>query len=636
MQAACPPKKMLLARGATRCSLGGGVAGGRLVAVMASRPTAARAPVAARAAADGESAAAGVSTATTTATTTATNNNNTTSTYVDDQIGLATVFADMPSPPASPWPQAADRAGGSSSSSSGPYSDAPSSLPSPSSTREFSFSPAAAAASASERPPARLLPVNYAPETKYTVDSPADADAARFPRLHPSVDFWRTFRTSMPLRTGGGGTNGSNGNNNSNNSSSSLEEARAVLRDLAATSPLEDSTSAAYWAYHLGRTGFFLGASFAGALAHHLVATAEAASSNETQRTTPLQNLTSAGAREVTNRLAEAVALYRQDLAEVKKGSYALPYDMTTLDPTKNAQYNPLTVAGRTLAFVREAVETLDRRVKRADTSNWLSAPSFFPGYYSDNTFHYQTGGWLTTRSSRAYEFSTESLFFGRQDAMQRAALVPLASWADRQAGIGAGGEGLRLLEVAAGTGRFHTFIRDNYPRAASTVSDLSPFYLERARENMRAWSRIRGRGGGARGGSGSDADGRGADDAEFLMCAAESVPKPDASYDVIACVYLFHELPEEARVACAKEWYRLLRPGGLVVLTDSVQIGDREGWNETIGAFGDFNEPHYRNYIACDMGALFEDAGFEPAMKVTASASKVWSFVKPGGGDDA
>jgi ubiquinone/menaquinone biosynthesis C-methylase UbiE len=44
------------------------------------------------------------------------------------------------------------------------------------------------------------------------------------------------------------------------------------------------------------------------------------------------------------------------------------------------------------------------------------------------------------------------------------------------------------MLEVGAGTGRFATFLRDNYPYATLTVSDLSPFYLEEACNNMRYW----------------------------------------------------------------------------------------------------------------------------------------------------
>ncbi len=39
----------------------------------------------------------------------------------------------------------------------------------------------------------------------------------------------------------------------------------------------------------------------------------------------------------------------------------------------------------------------------------------------------------------------------------------------------------------------------------------------------------------------------------------------------------------------------RVLKPGGLLVLTDSVQLGDRPEWDKTLGAFGNFNEPHYR-----------------------------------------
>ena len=41
--------------------------------------------------------------------------------------------------------------------------------------------------------------------------------------------------------------------------SASSDEMAGSVRDLLATSALEDAESAAYWAYHLGRTGFFLG-----------------------------------------------------------------------------------------------------------------------------------------------------------------------------------------------------------------------------------------------------------------------------------------------------------------------------------------------------------------------------------------
>jgi hypothetical protein len=63
----------------------------------------------------------------------------------------------------------------------------------------------------------------------------------------------------------------------------------------------------------------------------------------------------------------------------------------------------------------------------------------------------------LCCRSASIYEFSTETLFFGRQDAMQRSALVPLAQHI-RDNGLDPGS--MRVMEACCGTGRFHTFLK--------------------------------------------------------------------------------------------------------------------------------------------------------------------------------
>lgn len=49
-------------------------------------------------------------------------------------------------------------------------------------------------------------------------------------------------------------------------------------------------------------------------------------------------------------------------------------------------------------------------------------------------------------------------------------------------------------------------------------------------------------------------------------------------------CVYLFHELPAEVRKQAAAEMARVLKPGGIVILTDSMQLGDREVYEHTMG----------------------------------------------------
>ena len=53
--------------------------------------------------------------------------------------------------------------------------------------------------------------------------------------------------------------------------------------------------------------------------------------------------------------------------------------------------------------------------------------------------------------------------------------------------------------------------------------------------------------------------------------------------------MYLFHELPVEVQRAAAAEMARVVKPGGIVVLTDSVQRGDRDAYDATLGNFGDF-----------------------------------------------
>ena len=198
------------------------------------------------------------------------------------------------------------------------------------------------------------------------------------------------------------------------------------------------------------------------------------------------------------------------------------------------------------------------------------------------HSWHYQSDGWLSAESAAVYEASTETLFLGRQDAMQRAGLSLLCR---HLAAASLPVPAPRILDVGAGTGRFLTFVRDALPHADVTVAELSPFYLAEARAAHAHWEELRGakaaqqRGGGAVG------------TAAFVQAAAESLPFEDSSFDVVTAVYLFHELPPAARAAAAAEMARVLRPGGLLVLTDSVQLGDRPRLDGALGRFGDFNE---------------------------------------------
>ncbi|KAG2500769.1 hypothetical protein HYH03_001531 [Edaphochlamys debaryana] len=468
----------------------------------------------------------------------------------------------------------------------------------------------------------------------------AALDARRF-RLHESVAFWAAYGLPRgPLDDPPRG----------------LKPENLFPYSPEGLAPLADPLAASYYAYHTARLVFFLTQALAGLAAHQLAeaasggrgllgAAVEARSGSAGGREhlpvaspPPRQGGAGSGGgwaqggeggraaggpllgeggllEEIATPVAEALAVFSQDLDNIRAGAYPLPWDMTTPFPN-NRQFDPFFVLSRSAAFLADSVATLGRRVRGRPQDVWLQGGGLYPRYYT-KTFHYQTDGWLSDRSAAVYEHSTETLFFGRQDAMQRTSLLPISAFvaeARRQRGAGAERR-MRLLE-------------DAFPELPSVVSDLSPFYLAATRDNLKHWARSR-RGGGT-GGRRADLGGVDGTGCSFLQTPAEAIAAPNESFDIVTCTYLFHELPAPARAAAAREFARVLRPGGLCVLTDSVQLGDRPAWDETLGLFGDFNEPFYRGYIAADLGALFASAGLEPDTKYVCSATKTLAFRKP------
>ena len=317
------------------------------------------------------------------------------------------------------------------------------------------------------------------------------------------------------------------------------------------------------------------------------------------------------GIQSAASRLVlEAALVCEEDFLAIQKGLYRKPYDMFEA----SRQRSPLYYAPQTVRFVREAVGALTRRKRQAeeDKQIWLGASTeLYPDYYLNN-FHYQTDGWFSAESAATYEVSTETLFLGRQDAMQRTALPVLLEHSKRIRG-----RPMRVLEIACGTGRFMTFCRDNLPRDAEyTAIDLSPFYLEKARENDNEWRRLR-----------RDSN---IAPAQLIQTKAENLPFQAEKFDAVLCVYLFHELPREIRSQVVQEMSRVVKPGGVVILTDSLQKGDRPVLDKNIGNFQNMNEPFYTDYIEDYLPDHFARAGLKPISKTVRSVTKTLAFKKP------
>ncbi|MGH6884739.1 MAG: class I SAM-dependent methyltransferase, partial [Geminicoccales bacterium] len=291
---------------------------------------------------------------------------------------------------------------------------------------------------------------------------------------------------------------------------------------------------------------------------------------------------------------ADRQRLFARDLQNIDAGYYRLPHDLIE---------NPAEALRQSLAYFADLPNVNRRRRGAADTVLAGDEAERFPDYYR-RAFHHQSDGYLSERSARLYDYQVEVLFGGAADAMRRQALVPIHRFlrARRIADC-------RLVDVACGTGRFLTFVKDNYPRLAVTALDVSPYYLDEARRNLRHWSRI-----------------------AFVAAAVESAPLPAASQDIATCIYLFHELPAAVHEGAARAIARILKPGGMFVLLDSLQLGDRPAYDALLESFPlAFHEPYYADYLRQDFATLFGRAGLTVEQVDLAYLSRVMVLRKRG-----
>lgn len=223
------------------------------------------------------------------------------------------------------------------------------------------------------------------------------------------------------------------------------------------------------------------------------------------------------------------------------------------------------------------------------------------PDYYRQN-FHFQSDGWLSDHSAAIYDTQVEVLFTGAADAMRRRAQKPIAEWMK-----GRNQRNLSGLDVGCGTGRLLAFLHDAWPGLKLTGLDLSPPYLAEARRLIGRTARVK-----------------------LLEGAAEKLPLEEASVDFVVSSFLMHELPADVRDTVIREMARVVKPGGLVVIVDSIQRGDLPAWDGLIDLFPHyFHEPYYAEYANGSMQAWGEAAGLTTVTTERAFLSKVAAFTR-------
>ncbi len=151
-----------------------------------------------------------------------------------------------------------------------------------------------------------------------------------------------------------------------------------------------------------------------------------------------------------------------------------------------------------------------------------------------------------------------------------------------------------RIFEMGTSSGHFTIPLQETFPDAQLTGCDLSATMLEHAQRvaNERGWAW------------------------RLLQVPAEDTGLPGESFDLVASFILLHELPDAAIRAVFREAFRLLEPGGDMIMSDVRPFRDMDRLTEWrayyLAVHG--GEPHWRDAATIDLAAAATEVGFTDA----------------------
>jgi ubiquinone/menaquinone biosynthesis C-methylase UbiE len=224
----------------------------------------------------------------------------------------------------------------------------------------------------------------------------------------------------------------------------------------------------------------------------------------------------------------------------------------------------------------KEQMMAVRDRIDWQDTIDRYQTPEFsYPDYYHPQNYHGIEGGYLTQTAAITYDPITQYV------------LPPYEPWVRQGLISEIRDRPQRILDLGCGTGSMTIPIAQAFPDAVVTGLDLSPYMLAVAEDRSKeAGLEIRWQHGTA---------------TDLSQFAA-------GSFDVVTAVLLFHETPPAIAQTILTESYRLLAPGGQILILDGNQNTLRSlDWLNNV-----FEEPYIQAYAAGNLDAWLGKAGFD------------------------
>jgi ubiquinone/menaquinone biosynthesis C-methylase UbiE len=196
-------------------------------------------------------------------------------------------------------------------------------------------------------------------------------------------------------------------------------------------------------------------------------------------------------------------------------------------------------------------------------------------------------------------DFLESALSFGRRYEILAATLA-----------AGAPIAGSRLIDVGCGTGELAMTAVLKGTVSAIGI-DATPAMIDIARARAHA--------------------GRNA--AQFQLAIAEALPFADGAADIITSTYFFHHLPGEVKRQALREMWRVLAPGGRLVVTDYGRPRGLIGWIASFPMRFNFHE-YVRSQLAGELERMVVEEGLGTAEIVRSFLGyiTVLRLVKPDG----